>query len=158
MSNKLMIIIMTVFLIFVVVIGAGFFMIWNKVSALDHIVNPPADTASERAAEKGAQEHPIGPLYSLDTFIVNLSDPTGNRFLRATMDLELTSEMLSQEMQKRLPQIRDMILTMLPSRRFEDIQSSEGKIALRNELTEKLNGLLKKKAITNIYFTEFVIQ
>ena len=153
-----MIIFMAVFLIFMVVIGAGFFMIWNKVSALDHMVNPPANTASDRAGEERAPRHPIGPLYSLDTFIVNLSDPTGNRFLRATMDLELTSEALAQEMQKRLPQIRDMILMTLPSRRFQDIQSSEGKIALRNELTEKLNGLLEKKAIANIYFTEFVIQ
>lgn len=158
MSNKLMIIFLGVFLIFVVVIGAGLFMMWNKVSALDHIVNPPADMASEGAGEEAVQENLIGPLFSLDTFIVNLADPSGNRFLRATMDLELESENLTQEMEKRLPQIRDMILVMLPSRRFQDIQSSEGKIALRNELTEKLNKLLKKKAITNIYFTEFVVQ
>jgi flagellar FliL protein len=158
MSNKLMIIIMGVFLIFVVVIGAGLFMMWNKVSALDHIVNPPVDTASKGAGEAAAEENLIGPLYSLDTFIVNLSDPTGNRFLRATMDLELESEALTQEMEKRLPQIRDMILMTLPSRRFQDIQSSDGKMVLRNELTEKLNKLLKKKAITNIYFKEFVVQ
>jgi flagellar FliL protein len=158
MSNKLMIIIMGVFLIFVVVIGAGLFMIWNKVSALDHVVNAPVGGASEQSGEGSTEEHAIGPLYSLDTFIVNLADPTGNRFLRATMDLELTSEALTQEMQKRLPQIRDMILMTLPSRRFQDIQSSEGKIALRDELTEKLNQLLKKKAVTNIYFTEFVVQ
>jgi flagellar FliL protein len=158
MSNKLMIIVMGILLIFVVVIGAGFFMMWNKVSALDHIVNPPPDTASGEQGKEGTQQDVIGPLYSLDTFIVNLSDPTGSRFLRATMDLELQNETLNQEMEKRLPQIRDMILMTLPSRRFQEIQSTEGKVALRNELTEKLNSLLKKKAITNIYFTEFVVQ
>jgi flagellar FliL protein len=158
MSNKLVIIVIGILLIFVVVIGAGLFMMWNRVSALDHIVNAPSDTASEGPGKEGTEQNVIGPLYSLDTFIVNLSDPTGNRFLRATMDLELQSEALTQEMEKRLPQIRDMILMTLPSRRFQDIQSSEGKIALRNELTAKLNSLLKKNAITNIYFTEFVVQ
>ena len=158
MSNKLMTIVMGILLIFVVVIGAGFFMIWNKVSALDHIVNPPPETASEGSGKEGTQQNVIGPLYSLDTVIVNLSDPTGSRFLRATMDLELQSETLNEEMEKRLPQIRDMILMTLPSRRFQDIQSTEGKIALRNELMEKLNSLLKRNAIINIYFTEFVVQ
>jgi flagellar FliL protein len=74
------------------------------------------------------------------------------------MDLELQSETLNEEMEKRLPQIRNMILMTLPSRRFQDIQSTEGKIALRNELMEKLNSLLKRNAIINIYFTEFVVQ
>ncbi len=74
------------------------------------------------------------------------------------MELELDNDDLTKEMEKRLPQIRDCILMILPTRTYQDIQTVEGKIALRSEIVAKLNALLKKEAITNIYFTEFVTQ
>jgi flagellar FliL protein len=158
MSNKFLIIMMGLFIIFVGIMGTGLFIMWGKVSALDQIVNPPSQKSSQEAGNEASQQAHLGPIYSLDTFIVNLSDPGGNRFLRATMDLEVKSEDIRQEIEKRLPQVRDSILMTLPSRRVQDIQSAEGKIALRNELMTKLDALLEKKAIINIYFTEFVIQ
>jgi flagellar FliL protein len=74
------------------------------------------------------------------------------------MNLELENDDLIEEMEKRLPQIRDAILMILPTRTYQDIRSAEGKAALRTEILAKMNSLLKKEAITNIYFTEFVIQ
>ncbi|MCK5508922.1 MAG: flagellar basal body-associated FliL family protein [Desulfobacterales bacterium] len=100
----------------------------------------------------------IRPVYSLDTFIVNLADKGGRRFLRITMVLELNDESFVEEMDKRLSQIKDSILMILPTKRFEDISNVEGKIALRDEIMTKLNSLLKNEIITNIYFVEFVIQ
>ena len=47
---------------------------------------------------------------------------------------------------------------ILPSKRFEDIASMEGKTALRDEIIEKLNSLFPKAVITDIFFTEFVVQ
>jgi flagellar FliL protein len=158
MSNKLMIIMIGVLVLFMAAIGGGLFMMWSKVSALDQAVNPPSEDESEEASKEAQQQITIGPTFPLDTFIVNLADQGGNRFLRATMNLELANEDLMEEMEKRLPQIRDIILMLLPTRTYQDIRSAEGKTALRSEILAKLNGLLKREAITNIYFTEFVIQ
>ena len=158
MSNKLMIIMMGVFVLIMVAIGGGIFMMWSKVSALDQVVNPPGEEESEEAGNEAEQQVKIGPAFPLDTFIVNLADQGGNRFLRTSMNLELENEDLIEEMEKRLPQIRDVILMILPTRTYQDIRSAEGKAALRAEILAKMNGLLKKEAITNIYFTEFVIQ
>jgi flagellar FliL protein len=74
------------------------------------------------------------------------------------MDLELGIPELESEIEKRLPQIRDSILMILPSKRFEDISPVDGKIALRDEILQTLNGFLAKGEITNIYFKEFVVQ
>jgi len=74
------------------------------------------------------------------------------------MDLELGIPELESELDKRLPQVRDSILMILPSKRFEDISSVEGKIALRDQIIETLNGFLTLGKITNIYFKEFVVQ
>jgi flagellar FliL protein len=89
---------------------------------------------------------------------VNLADPGGKRYLRITIDLELDSDQLESEIKKRLPQVRDSILTILPTKRFADISSAKGKTALRDQMQERINGLLARGQITNIYFKEFVVQ
>jgi flagellar FliL protein len=100
----------------------------------------------------------LGPIFSLDTFIVNLADKGGKRYLRMTIDLELDSEELESEVKKRLPQVRDSILTILPTKRFDDISSAKGKTALRDQMLERINGLMARGKVTNIYFKEFVVQ
>ena len=149
---------MGLLVLLMVAIGGGLFMMWSKVSTLDQAVNPPIQDESQEAIEEESEEAKIGPVIPLESFIANLADPGGNRFLRATMELELVNDDLTKEMEKRLPQIRDCILMILPTRTYQDIQTVEGKIALRTEIIAKLNALLKKEAITNIYFTEFVTQ
>lgn len=158
MSNKLMIIMMGLLVLLMVGIGGGLFMMWSRVSALDQVVNPPSEEEIQKANEETSQEPKIRPVFPLESFIANLADPGGNRFLRTTMELELENDDLTEELGKRLPQIRDCILMILPTRRYQDIQTVEGKIALRTEIIAKLNALLKKEAISNIYFTEFVTQ
>jgi flagellar FliL protein len=62
------------------------------------------------------------------------------------------------ELAKRMPQIRDAILMILPTKRYADISTTEGKIALREEILNAVNGLLASSQISRIYFKEFVIQ
>jgi len=100
----------------------------------------------------------IGPIYSLDTFIVNLVDPQGKKYLKVKMELELSSEELRMEVEKRLPQFKDTIITLLSSKTYEDVSSLEGKLQLRAELMAMLNQYLTSGSIVNIYFTEFIVQ
>ena len=147
MTRKKLIIFIIIPLIFVSV-GAVFFVVWNKTSFFS--------SQTEKVPENNSEV--IRSVYSLDTFIVNLADKGGRRFLRVTMDLELKDESLAGEIDKRLSQIRDSILMIIPTKRFEDINRVEGKIALSDEIMTKLNSFLKDESITNIYFVEFVIQ
>jgi flagellar FliL protein len=153
MSNKLMYLLITVLVVLTMGLTAGFFMMWNKLSALDTGGNTAA------AAQNGqAQSATLGPLFSLDTFIVNLADAARSRYLRVTMDLELATASDAAKISKKLPQVRDSILMILPSKQFDDIASMEGKIALRDEIIAKLNSLFVRNVVTNIFFTEFVVQ
>ncbi len=110
------------------------------------------------AAKKETQEVPFGKIFSLETFVVNLSDPGGRRYLKIKIDLELASGEIEAQVSTRLSQLRDVILLHLSSKLTEDIQGTTGKIALRNELIMRLNQALKKRGIRNLYFTEFVVQ
>ncbi|MGD9156976.1 MAG: flagellar basal body-associated FliL family protein [Desulfobacteraceae bacterium] len=106
--------------------------------------------------EGGKQE--MGPIYSLDTFIVNLVGGRGKNYLKAKVELELDSEKTTIEIEKRLPQVRDAILTMLSSKSNEDINTLEGKFQLRAEIISTLNQNLTAGKVRNVYFTDFIVQ
>jgi len=156
MSKKTLLIIIGAGLLFLALLGGGFYMIWTQVQSLQQ---PPQSSEVQASPEKEEVEPPsIGPTFPLETFVVNLADPDLNRYLRVTMELEMDSPKLEEEMNKRLPQIRDTILRILPEKRSEKIQSAAGKTALRQEIMTAINAYLRSGKIVNLYFTEFVIQ
>ena len=161
MSKKLIIIsiIVAVFL-FMGVMGAGFFILWSKMSSAVAQVQAGAAAETEEAAaeEEAVEDVSLGTIYRLDTMIVNLADKGGKRYLRITMELELNTPELLNEVEMRLPQLRDSILMILPTKTYDDIGTTSGKIALRDELLVRLNSFLKTGQITTIYFSEFVVQ
>jgi len=155
MANKILIILIGVFLLVVVAMGGGFFMMWNKMSSMN--VQNSEDAENGMEVEEEVVET-MGPTKRLETFIVNLADKGGTRYLRVSIDLELEKEEAVEVVEKRLPKIRDAILMILPTKKYEDIATVEGKSALRNEMLTKINELMKPEEIKNIYFTEFVVQ
>lgn len=152
MSKTVLIIIISVAVLFMGMVGAGFFILWNKIAQV------PMDATALEEMPVEEEENSIGPLYSLDTMIVNLSDQGGKRYLRVTMALELSEPEAVTTIESRLPQVRDAILMILPTKTYDEISTTEGKIALRTQVMGKINDLMTKGRVNNIYFTEFVIQ
>lgn len=149
MSKKLVILIIVGIVLLLGIIGGGFFMLWTQMNALQMAAQEDEEDYEEDISS-------IGPIFKLNAFVVNLSG--GKRYLRTTMDLELKSDLLHDKVQQRLPQIRDTILMILPTKSIKEITGAEGKVALRAELIAKLNEVLGTDAISNIYFSEFVVQ
>ncbi|GAB1535704.1 flagellar basal body-associated FliL family protein [Geovibrio sp. ADMFC3] len=115
--------------------------------------------AAEQEAPKAEAVAQIGELYPMEPFVVNLADPGGSRYLRVTLQLELTmTKGLKDEIDKRVPQIRDAIITILSSKRFEEINSAQGKMIMKQQIMRRINSLLASGQIANVYVTEFVIQ
>lgn len=153
MSNKLLVALIGVFFVIILLMGGGFFFMWKQISSVNAQNLPQAQQDAE-----GGENQEMGPIFPLKTFIVNLADEGGNRYLRVTMNLELGSEEIVDIATNRLPQIRNSILMTLPTKKYDDIHTLEGKTALRDEIIAKLNGFLSEGTVTNIYFTEFVVQ
>lgn len=153
-SKTLIIILIAGFLMFTMLAGAGFFILWKRLPA-------PESTKTE-TTENGAQEETVeltmGPVFTLEPFVVNLADPAGNRFLRTKMTLELEQEALLEKMDKFSFPIRDKILTILSSKEYREISNVQGKKELRAEITTAVDGLLGKGAVKNVYFSDFVAE
>ena len=159
MSKKVLIIIIAAVFLFMGIIGGGFFILWSKMSSTIAQIQTPAEEEGEQAEEENpAEQVTIGTMYKLETMIVNLADQGGKRYLRITMELELSAPEMVEEIDKRLPQLRDSILMILPTKSYAEIGTTEGKLKLRDEIIAKLNSYLKTGTVKTIYFTEFVVQ
>lgn len=157
MSKKVIIIVAAVSVLLIGAMGAGFFVIWSKVSNMA-AAPPTAQAGDEPVAEEADIKTTIGPIYSLESFVVNLNEDDGKRYLRVTMDLELSTEALSEEVTRRLPQVRNAMLMILPSKKYSEVSTIEGKNQLRDEIVVALNAFLQSGRVSNLYFTEFVVQ
>ena len=137
----------------VIVLGGGaaltaFFMTRGGETA------DPNKTVAEVSQEK------LG-LIPLDTFLVNLNDPRGERYMKVTLRLTLAPEsaadgILADELQ--LARIRDRVLTVLMSKSFEELSGPLGKENLRLEVQAQVDTLLADGAVRDVLFSEWVVQ
>jgi flagellar FliL protein len=138
--------------VLVLLVAGGGFMVWKKMSA------PKEKGQIVAIKEKDNANPDMGPIYPLETIIVNLLDPSGKRYLKIQIQLELDNETLKVEIDKRMPQFKDAIISLLSSKTIPDINSVEGKMQLRAELAALFNQHLKSGKITNVFFMDFIIQ
>lgn len=108
--------------------------------------------------EDGGKRGTPGAMFDLDPFIVNLADTPEIRYLKITIKLEVDNETVAAELGGRIAQIRDTILVLLSSKDVNTVRTSQGKFQLRDEITQRVNGLLQRPGIRAAYFTEFVVQ
>ena len=149
-SKKKLIMVIVAVLVLLIGAGVGAFLF---LSGEEEPLSPEEQQAQ---LEKQAQQ--VGPMVNIDTFIVNILDDQQSRYLKAALTLELDSQEASLEVGRRMPQIKDAILLLLSNKTYSELSDLQGKIQLRAELLNKLNGILLKGKIKHIYFTEFVVQ
>ena len=114
------------------------------------------DVASEEPAGGGPAA--MGSIYQLDTFVVNITDRDRDRYLKIKAEFELSDPSVSEELDQRIPHIRDIVISLLGNKSFEEIRSMEGKDLLREEILQRVNAMLTTGKARRIFFTEFVVQ
>ncbi len=100
----------------------------------------------------------IGIMFEVGTFVVNLADKDADRYLKVTVILEIENEQIKQEVEKRLPQIKDSITTLLFTKTSRELKTAEGVEKLKEEILRRVNAILPLGGVKNVYFTDFVIQ
>ncbi len=102
----------------------------------------------------------MGQIYPIPTLTVNLADPTGITYLAITLALEFDPKNsdLFAEVEAKMPRINDMIITTLSSKAYEEISTSQGKVNLKNEFLRRINAMLAKGRLYNVYITSFTVQ
>jgi len=150
--------------VLVLALGGAFAMV--KMMGAPPVEKAQGEGGSEKPAAHGEAEekggHGVaadaGTIADLDPFIVNLADTPEIRYLKVTLKVEADSSSTVEQIKARTPQIRDAILVLLTGLDSATARSPQGKHKLREDITDRINGLLPKKSVKSTYFTEFVIQ
>jgi flagellar FliL protein len=114
--------------------------------------------AERTAAEARPEEPAVGALLPLEPFIANLADEDGRRYLKATLQVEFFGSRVPDEFTARVPQMRDLLLTLFTSKLFTEVKTPEGKAVLRDEIITRMNRTLNRDLVKAVYFTEFIVQ
>jgi flagellar protein FliL len=107
------------------------------------------------AFRKTLLERPM--LYTLETFNTNL-DGLPRRLIRVEMNLEMLDAEGFEEIINLGAKGRDTIVRIINGKTYEDIETLQGKLHLKNDIITHLNKELSQGVVKNVYFSDFVVQ
>ena len=138
--------------------GAGYYFLMHKPKE-EALLNKQQEESKAAALVKPVPDDmKIGPMVEIKEFIVNIIGTDTPHYVKASLSLELDKDGTVNEVQRRMPQIRDTILLIIGNKTFEELQDIQGKNQVKAELKSKINSFLKTGKINNIYLTDFVVQ
>lgn len=121
----------------------------------------PGQDAPEKVEEAEVQALP-GEQFKIDEIIVNPAGTAGRRFLRLGLALEAhegaEGELVLAELEARQAQVRDLFIREFSTRTLEELTDPTVREELRAACQEKVNSVLVKGEIVNLYFTDYVMQ
>lgn len=140
-------------------------------------------TVAQAVVEPALVQPGSGVMINTGTKIINLTDPSGRKYIRVAVVLEFNPPAAEEpttkkssgghgaeeaaadpitaftsEITAKLPVIDDNIITLLSSKSFEQLYTAEGKEGLRNEIRDRINQTLPGYTVIAVYFTEFVVE
>lgn len=116
------------------------------------------EIGGEEATENSDNQSEIFPVFEQQNFAVKLMDEGHPHYIKTSIVLAMDDVKLTKELQQRVPQIRDTIITILRNKYSSDLDCVEGTQKLKEEIKDEINSYLKDGKIVEIYFTDIVIQ
>lgn len=131
--------------------GAWFFF-------LQDMLFPSSPDAVKTETVEVKKSNPIGTTVALPVFTTNLADPLGQRFIRLNLEVEVVDAKAVEELARQNARVRDSILLLLSSKAYADIATTESKLMLKSEITDRLNTILGPGKVYQVFITDMVIQ
>lgn len=124
-----------------------------------------AQAAGEAAVDEGKPKKGRGEggaALKFDPFVVNLADAGGVRYLRVGLSLVIdgTAEDAKHLEESKVPllRIRSAVLELLSQQLADRVVTADGKHALKQAIQQQANTVLAPVEVTDVLFTEFVVQ
>ena len=120
---------------------------------------PAAEGHGEGEGNAELQTDPNGAtVIALGTpFTINLRGSGGGRVLRMDVQIEALGKD-KDVIAEKVPAIRDTILIATSDYSWSELEGTDGKTRLRDELLARVNGVTTPLTVQKIYFTQFVVQ
>jgi flagellar protein FliL len=139
------------------VVGGGAFLTYKATLAYEPPVlrEPAAAAELEKKNEAVAFTDPV--MYTMPGFVVNLAG-TPRRLIKVEMTFEMLDKDGFEEIVRNSPAARDTIVRILNRKSFDDVETIQGKLFLKDQIAVALNQSMKAGVVKDIYFNDFVVQ
>jgi flagellar FliL protein len=181
-SKKLLFIIIGVVVLALIGAGAALFLLKKNTSDEEGDGTQAEEEAQAPAPPKIDPKAPPTFL-PLDSMVVNLADPGGNRFAQLSITLQVADPKTADDLKIYMPSIRNGILILVSQRTAEDMLRIEGKETLAQDIIGEISNVMgydyedpnaeppadtkgkkprRKRAvynpITGVLFSSFIVQ
>jgi len=97
--------------------------------------------------------------FDLSDFSVNTSDTDDPHFMKLTIQLgyDEGNMELQTELVKRRAELRDIIISVVGAKKYNDLNTQEKREILKGEIKNRINSILIADKIKKVVFTEFVL-
>ena len=164
--GKLIVILLVLLIVILLAVGTA------AALYLTGIVSPPGGYGDERQEvveqdePTGQQSEPSGPAQYMrldDAITVNIGREGGrSAILQARIELMARDEAVLEGVERHMPMIRNNLISLFGDQRYEEVTSSEGKNALREQALEEINDILREEGeqpnVEAVFFTHLVTQ
>jgi flagellar FliL protein len=135
----------------IVLVGGG---LWFT-GTLPHMLG--MDPPPPRQADAEAEQKPT--YVDVPEFVANLNS-AGKRqsYVKMTIRIEVHGDKDAQTIQTDMPRVQDVVQTYLREMRPEELRGSAGVYRLREELLVRANAAVSPARISDILFTQMLIQ
>jgi len=100
----------------------------------------------------------VGPIIKMQPLTVNLKEESGRNYLRITVALEIGNKKFVDEVQSKMTQLTDLLITILCEKRLDDLKQPNFKEELKKEFLEKVTTHFPEGQIRQVLFEEFIYQ
>lgn len=138
------------------VCGGGAFLVYKSTLGYKPPKISNEDLNKELIAfRESLQQNPV--IYQMDTITTNL-DGLPRRLVRVEINVEMLDEEGFEEVMGLEGETKDRVVRILNGKKFQNIETVQGKLHLKNEIISSLNSSLKRGVVKNVYFSQFVVQ
>ena len=131
-SKKLLIIVAVVVLLLLMA-GGGAAYVLSQRHAADE------DGEEVAAAQEHAEPASVPTFLPVDTMVVNLADPGGERFAQVGITLELADAKTAERVKQYMPSIRSSVLLLLSQRTSDELLRRDGKEKLAHDILREVS-------------------
>jgi flagellar FliL protein len=97
-------------------------------------------------------------FYDMPDFLVNLSGPPPQHYLKMRVALQLADKESVPRLEAEMPRILDGFQTFLRELRPEDLEGSQGMLNLKEELMRRLALATQEPIVKDVLFKEIIVQ
>ncbi len=96
-------------------------------------------------------------VFTLPEMTVNL-EGRPKRMLQTELNVEMLDEEGFEELVRLAPEAKDELVRLLASKSYSELETIQGKLFLKDQVSTALNRFLDKGVVKNVYFGKFVVQ